>query len=570
MNNRIYFTILFWIITWLSYSQQQIWLDENLQDWEAVPNNNTDPNNDQGNNEIDFIGLSASSDEEFLYLSLKLNSEIDLQENNELTLYIDTDNDESTGYSIDGIGADVRYFFGDREGYLYLNGQQKNIWHSDLGIVSIPTVTSDFFEICIRRTGTWNANGFQMENDIRFFFKDERNAGDRIPDMESFNYSLANTTQELKQFSFMKSDDHLRVMSFNVLQDGLFDFQQKESIKRIIKASEPDIIGFQEIYDHDENQVKAIIEDLFPNQDWYAAKRNPDIITISKYPITKTFATDGNGFFFIEHPQRDILICNAHLPCCDNDTDRQYEVDKLMAFIRESKDANSTIPLENNNPIIILGDMNLVGLKRQQTTLITGDIKNVNQFGGDFDPDWDGTPFADALPHSTGFPGAVTWSNPYSSFGPGRLDYIIYSDSQLDLKNSFAVNTARMTNSELNQLELLLSDSNDASDHFAVVADFKFKPTVSTSEKELNNKEVYVWPNPSSDLLNVKIKDSKGLNLRMHLIKTNGKYVRLLENTSIDTEDFQSNYSLSKYPSGHYLVKIEIEDVVFFRKLVLK
>ena len=132
----------------------------------------------------------------------------------------------------------------------------------------------------------------------------------------------------------------------------------------------------------------------------------------------------------------------------------------MMAFIRESKKGNSTIPLADNTPIIIVGDMNMVGLKRQQTTLLTGDIKNVNQFGADFAPDWDGTAFADVFAYTTGFPGAVTWSNRFSSFGPGRLDYIVYSDSRLNLLNAFSVNTANMSTQELNDLDLQSNDSD--------------------------------------------------------------------------------------------------------------
>jgi len=551
-------------------SQNQIWLDEDVVDWEGITTGNIDPVNDNSNNTIDFVGMHVNNDEEFLYIRLKLTADLDIQENNELAVYIDTDNDASTGLSIDGIGADFRYFFGQRNGNVTINGQQKSIGHYDMGVVSLPTVTSDYFEICIRRSGILDANNFEMQDKIQLFFKDNRTNGDRVPDLGGFDYSMNNLSQELPQYQISKGSELLRVMSFNVLQDGIFDNQQKEPIKRIIKATRPDVIGFQEIYDYSGAQVMAVIEDLFPSDDWYQAKVSPDIITISKYPITNTFSTDGNGFFLIEHPTRDILFCNAHLPCCDKDSDRQEEVDKMMAFIRESKKENSTIPLVENTPIVIVGDMNLVGLKRQQTTLVTGDIKNVNLFGADFNPDWDETPFMDAIPYTTGYPGAITWSNPFSSFGPGRLDYIIYSDSQLELENSFVVNTARMDSELLSDLDLQSSDSNEASDHFAVLADFKFVPTVSTGDALEKSIEFKVWPNPTEEEFNVVISDSANKEMRLHLIESGGKYIRLLENTTIRTNRFYGNYKLNNLVSGHYLIKLEVDGESSFRNLIIK
>ena len=76
--------------------------------------------------------------------------------------------------------------------------------------------------------------------------------------------------------------------------------------------------------------------------------------------------------------------------------------------------------------------MNLVGDRSQQLSLVTGNIQNESIFGPDFSPDWDGSAFVDAKLYSTHEPLAVTWINPFSSFSPGRLDYLLYTASVMN------------------------------------------------------------------------------------------------------------------------------------------
>lgn len=78
-----------------------------------------------------------------------------------------------------------------------------------------------------------------------------------------------------------------------------------------------------------------------------------------------------------------------------------------MGFLRDSQNGEE-FDIPENTPIIIMGDMNLVGLRRQQTTLITGDLVYENDHGPDFNPDWDGTALDDARPENPGLPTTFT------------------------------------------------------------------------------------------------------------------------------------------------------------------
>ena len=60
---------------------------------------------------------------------------------------------------------------------------------------------------------------------------------------------------------------------------------------------------------------------------------------------------------------------------------------------------------------------------------------------------------------------------------PGVLDWILYTDSVLDLHNHFIVETRTMTSANLAAQGLFADDTFDASDHAMVVADFSiFNP----------------------------------------------------------------------------------------------
>ena len=73
-----------------------------------------------------------------------------LQENNDLRLYIDTDNNSGTGTQVAGMGADLIWNFGQRSGSYNLG----SIGWDDIGVVASPAYEADEFELSIRRDAT--------------------------------------------------------------------------------------------------------------------------------------------------------------------------------------------------------------------------------------------------------------------------------------------------------------------------------------------------------------------------------------------------------------------------------
>jgi len=381
--------------------------------------------------------------------------------------------------------------------------------------------------------------------------------GDKFPDGPGgITYSWQqNQFVPLPSYSIKKvADTEFRVMTQNVLTDDLFS--KTSYFNRLINAIQPDIIAFQEIYDHTAAQTRELIQQ-FTGGTWYAQKQGTDIILVSRYPILESHFISGNGAFLVETNEGKILVVNAHLPCCDNDSGRQDEVDAIMAFIRDAKNGNSSLHLDQNTPIIITGDMNFVGKSRQLRTYLEGDIQNEFSYGADFLPDWDNTALKDAVLYTTASPMAVTWSSSGSTYFPGRLDYMIYTDAVLNRLNGFALQTANLPQDSLNAYLVLANDSNNASDHFAVVADFKFGPETAVDEPSSSLVlEAKVDPVIFREQLQINLQSDKSGDVHVNVFSLDGQKVLSKVIKVNATEQQQINFDTDHWQQGMYLIHI--------------
>jgi endonuclease/exonuclease/phosphatase family metal-dependent hydrolase len=139
--------------------------------------------------------------------------------------------------------------------------------------------------------------------------------------------------------------------------------------------------------------------------------------------------------------------------------------------MREWKTGDGPFLLNFGTPFINMGDFNLVGYSQQVKTLRDGDIVNEAEFGEDSPPDWDGTSLVDLFSRHTHIRMGYTWRSDRSSFSPGKLDYIFYSNSVIEIGNHFVLNTLAMPNSELLSYGLQTDDTQFASDHLPRVVD---------------------------------------------------------------------------------------------------
>lgn len=465
-------------------SPARIVIDEAGGDWEPVPVRHSDPSGD--GEALDLGRLWVSHDDTHLFLRFESGRTINLTEGNDLTLYLDTDNDRGTGERVQGLGADLAWTFGERSGRFYANGSSSEIGHADIGLTALPTVRGSTFEVALDRSA-------QPVGDTPLFEGDSLRialAGpeDQLPDDDGgVGYAFSATDlPPLSEASLDPPADGVRLLGFNVLQGRLFDPEARDSYARVLQSLDADVLGFSEVYDRSSQATADRVAALTGTDGWHHAKRGLDLVAVSRYPIQEAHAIPGyegnqSGAFLLDADSTlgaPLLLILAHPPCCNyadaqpsRDAQRQRVVDGIAAFLRKVKNDNAPFPVPDNTPIVVAGDMNFVGDPQQPETIRTGEIVNTDEFGPSEAPDWDGSSLLDTNPRQTGAPMHTTWINPESSFPPSRLDYVYVSDSVLEVQNEFVLRTGTLSSSRRAAVGVEANDTATTSDHLPLVVD---------------------------------------------------------------------------------------------------
>lgn len=302
--------------------------------------------------------------------------------------------------------------------------------------------------------------------------------------------------------------DDLRVFNYNV--NSVFPNEElleekpimSDKFARLLKATKPDIVTLQELPgDLSNDKIVALMNEILPVEGgtWYAYKGEGgfmDNAIVSRFPISQTgwkttpAATDGRPprvvYGLVDLPdnqfETDAYFIVVHFKCCggtDNDPIRQAEIDAVMGWIRDAKTPGDHVDIPEDTAILITGDLNTVGGPGILQTATLGNISDEDRFGADFLPDWDDTDLVDTKPqHNMASEDIYTWRDDTSRFDPGRLDYIIYSDSVLNAVKKYILNTTTMSEELLaaNGLQRFDVNEDDAGaefDHLPLIVDFR-------------------------------------------------------------------------------------------------
>ncbi len=540
---------------------------------------------DQSGEAIDFGRLWADNDDRFVYLSVEVGlDEISLQNGDSITLYLDTDNDSTTGQPISGIGAELIWIFGSRRGVYVTPEASVGLDHANVGLISAPTVTSDRFELALDLHADPFSLGLLFPSDTVGVVFEATTGGDILPDPGDRAFFVIDRAAAERPYSYdlsREDESDLRILSWNVERDGFFESRRTRAYEQILNAVDPDVIGFTEIIEHTVAQTLDRLETLLPSgpaEQWFGSGSSWDIVVASRRPITRSFdlIRGSAGGYLIDLSDMigsDLFLVVAHLKCCGGvaeDRKRQGQIDQVMAFIRDSKLDGTLVA---NTPIVIVGDMNFVGDSQQQKTLTDGDIVNVS-FGPSFDPDWDNSPLTDAMPLVTGMPATFTWPGRGEDFSPGRLDYVVYTDFVLEGASTFALNTRRMPSSELQRLGLNATDTIVASDHLPMVTDFSaLNVTSSDPAVELRSEGLRIlsaYPNPAAEMLRVEFVSSTADFHRITVFDLLGREVREAEHVAGNPGRNVATISMSGLPAGMYFVEIRSGSISRIRAVTVK
>jgi len=286
-------------------------------------------------------------------------------------------------------------------------------------------------------------------------------------------------------------------MTYNVYSNGLINNNRIESHRRIFESVNADIVTYQECGNTNYNDVLNFLNTIPINYPYIYPDLNSGNLTISKYPSIQSWQVSDNiDAELIDLPDSiystDILILNAHPPCCSNNQGRQENFDALIQFIHDAKTNGGIIDLPINTPISLSGDMNLVGYSEQYYTIVNGTISDTLTYGNGGFPDWDNTPFKDHICYFNEKNIAYTWDkwNPMpGDFPPGRLDFVFFTNSVMSVDKSFIISTEHMSPSLLSQNNLFFNDS-DASDHLPVIVDFILPINTTGLNDDNSEKEI--------------------------------------------------------------------------------
>ena len=454
-------------------------IDGQFHDWDNVGIAYSDMEGDGMS--ADFGDVKITYDMEFLFIYFNFhNGEYLMQDGNEFHLFIDADNNASTGLDFHGIGAELDWTFGQREGVFYINGGSEIIWQNDLTLRIGPTITSTEFEIAIsRESDVLTLNESQVLAEGKIVIAEAPPNSDTVPNEDGGIYfSIGEDTVPLPEPIPLerKHEDDIRIVTYNTWNDGFLDEERQPHFKRIIQALDPDVIALQEHWDWDE--IDDIIQSWFPDEPWHASWTHRDMVVLSRFSIIDDASLISSGRTMgalldtEEELGKNLLIVNSHLSCCANNEDRQQQVDEFLSVWREwISNENGPFNLEDETPFVHVGDFNFVGYRQQVETIRIGDIVDENEYGEDFLPDWDNTAVVDLFSRHTHKRMGYTWRSDGSSFNPGKLDYIFYSDATIDTGRHFTLNTLAMEEATLMEYGLEWDDTQEASDHLPRVFD---------------------------------------------------------------------------------------------------
>lgn len=255
------FIYLFFLLACNSLTAQ-IAVDGIFDDWTSNEFSIDDLDN---NSDLDILKVWVSNDDENLFIRIDADKEFDIQDAERISIYIDADNDPNTGFTINGLGTEITYYFGSQESYLNYPSGTFNGNHSNLELIAIPTVTSNIFEISISRKPSSNLGVIEMANTISISI-DNGNDGDAVPNIDGgFEYQMKDNPTFTPAYDLNKQDTSFtRVMTYNVLFDGLDNPDQKEHLEAVITAMNPDIIAFQEVYNTPIPQIRDFLNEALP------------------------------------------------------------------------------------------------------------------------------------------------------------------------------------------------------------------------------------------------------------------------------------------------------------------
>jgi endonuclease/exonuclease/phosphatase family metal-dependent hydrolase len=261
----------------------------------------------------------------------------------------------------------------------------------------------------------------------------------------------------------------------------------------------PDVLCLQEVT-RQPAEVAAVVATILPvapSEAWHAHAMLDNVI-VSRFPLTLAAGTifsqgalrRGHAAALISLPKQrylhDLYLICAHFQSRAGAPERALRLRQATAIVAWMDDAISAggeITLPPGTPFVVMGDLNVIEQPSPSlNTLLTGGVTEAKTLGGDTPPHRNGLNLRDLLPHhNESGAETYTWRDDTTSYPPGTLDRILYSDGAMSVGRSFVLDTMSMSEDELHHAGLRATDvmhdpAKGIHDHLPVVADLILPP----------------------------------------------------------------------------------------------
>ncbi|MEM9662169.1 MAG: endonuclease/exonuclease/phosphatase family protein [Planctomycetota bacterium] len=438
---------------------------------------------------------SAVADQHYLYIRFKTDRLVTIQADREtVQVQLDLDSDRSTGQAdaraelgvdlaitFSPLDAEGQPSFGTRIETFTTGGEVVQISAAALDIMSAPTHASEWFELRVGRHVidefakdlALPKQGLLSEGSVRGRVALFGAGGQLLASADPFEVDLAPAADGPRRVRAgvpEKSLGSVRLVAYNV--ENSSPVSDPEPFTRMLRAIEPDIVCVQEWYDQTPASLEAWFNQQLPIAGTWRAftSEGRGVAVITRFDASP-FGPDGvivapegedrsvrAASAAVDTPAGPVVVSSVHLKCCGSlggreDMLRSAEAAGISAMLQQE------IADPAGTAVVIAGDYNLVGGVAPLETMIAG-------------LDSDGSDLSVLEARGLGDPTMYTWTQPRSSFLPGRLDYVAFSDARLGVERSFVFDPARLDAESRSALNLGELDAR-ASDHLPIVVDFR-------------------------------------------------------------------------------------------------
>ncbi len=431
--------------------------------------------------------LRLALSKRYLFFQMSFEAPRLLQEDDEGTstlLWIDRDADPATGCGKTHektlgapvpAGSEMVFALAAGRGIVCRGSEPFEINFASLGLVVAPSVKASDFELALDRRAelsAWLLDGPKLRVGTA-----ELMDGEIVSNVSlQARLGTLQPNAEVPTLDLARPPGSLRLVAYNVESDGLLDpdSERRQSLGRVFRALDPDVLGLQEAYRSSAEQVRSKLIELTGFPDWRTVKEGQDLVLASRHPIRRSrlihrFEDYGAAAAFEVAlpagvpgaPEKPLTILLAHWPCCNeqqppSERQRLEIAQAMVSFLDRARSGEEPWPIERDAPVVAMGDLNLVVSRKPLDVLITGAGLRVL-----------------ALRHSNA-PFVSTWRDDESRFGPGQLDYVLVSPG-LEADHAFALATETLPQDILRRWGLQARDTAVASDHLPLVADLRFE-----------------------------------------------------------------------------------------------